>query len=148
MQKSMRLSEYHFPCVVLISKFLQYFEIELEEELSEVVKPSNEINNGSLSKMGFIKVGSKCVSKDEKQVGLSCENQSGADDERQAEQDDQGTMSPNEQVADETYRVGPSAGNVDEYTIFMSHFEKLMINRSDNMTCDQRNHYEFCALQN
>jgi len=57
MQKSMRLSDYHFPYVVLISEFLQYFEIDLEEELSEVVNPSHEVNNGFLSKMGFIKVG-------------------------------------------------------------------------------------------
>ena len=59
MQKSIRLSDYHFPYVVLISKFLQYFEIDLEEEFFEVVKPSHEVNNGSLSKMGFIKVGGK-----------------------------------------------------------------------------------------
>jgi len=61
----MRLSDYHFPYVVLMSKILQYFEIDLEEEISEVVKPSHELNNGSLSKMGFIKVGEKWVSKDE-----------------------------------------------------------------------------------
>jgi len=56
MQKSMRLNDYHFPYVVLISKFLQYFEVDLEEELFEVVKPSHEINNGSLRKMGFIRL--------------------------------------------------------------------------------------------
>jgi len=66
MQKSMRLSDYHFPYVALISKFLQYFEVDLEEELFEVVKLSHEINNGSLSKMRFIKVCNKWVSKDEK----------------------------------------------------------------------------------
>jgi len=32
MQKSMRLSDYHYPYVVLISKFLKYFEVDLEEE--------------------------------------------------------------------------------------------------------------------
>jgi len=63
MQKSMRLSDYHYPYAVLISKFLHYFEIDLEEELSEVVKLSHEVNNGSLSKMRFIKVGGKWVSK-------------------------------------------------------------------------------------
>jgi len=48
MQKFTRLSDYHFPYVVLIYKFLQYFEVDLEEELSKVVKPSLEINNESL----------------------------------------------------------------------------------------------------
>ena len=64
MQKSMRLSDYHYPYVILISKFMHYFEIDLEEELSEVVKPSHEVNNGSLRKMRFIKVEDKWVSKD------------------------------------------------------------------------------------
>jgi len=49
MQKSLRLTNYHFP-FVLISKILQNFEVDLEEELYEVVKPSHEINNGSLRK--------------------------------------------------------------------------------------------------
>jgi len=37
MQKSMRLSDYHYPYVVLISKFLLYFEVNLEDETSELV---------------------------------------------------------------------------------------------------------------
>jgi len=55
----MRLSDYHFPYVVLIYKFLQYFEVDFEEGLSEVLKPSHEINNGPLRKLGFIKVDNK-----------------------------------------------------------------------------------------
>jgi len=51
MQKSMRLSDY--PYVVLISKFLLYFEVNLEDETFELVKSTQEVNNGSLSKMGF-----------------------------------------------------------------------------------------------
>jgi len=38
MQKSMRLSDYHYPYTILISKFLNYFEVDLEEEQTEVVK--------------------------------------------------------------------------------------------------------------
>ena len=30
MQKSMRLSDYHYPYAILISKFLNYFEVDLE----------------------------------------------------------------------------------------------------------------------
>ena len=63
-QKSMRLSDYHYPYAVLISKFLNYFEVDLEEEQTEVVKSSLEVNNGSLNKMGFTKIGGKWVSKD------------------------------------------------------------------------------------
>ena len=60
MQKSMRLSDYHYPYVVLISKFLLYFEVNLEDETSELVKSTLEVNNGSLSKMGFTKINGRC----------------------------------------------------------------------------------------
>ena len=64
MQKAMRLSDYHYPYAVLISKFLLYFEVNLEHETSELVKSTQELNNGSLSKMGFTKIGGKWISKD------------------------------------------------------------------------------------
>ena len=31
MQKSTKLSDYHYPYAILISKFLNYFEVDLEE---------------------------------------------------------------------------------------------------------------------
>ena len=49
MQKSMRLSDYHYTYAILISKFLHYFEVDLDEEYTEVVKSSHEVNSGSLS---------------------------------------------------------------------------------------------------
>jgi len=52
MQKSMRLSDYHYPYAILISKFLNYFEVDLEEETYKLVKSTHEVNNGSLSKDG------------------------------------------------------------------------------------------------
>ena len=55
MQKAMRLSDYHYPYAVLISKFFLYFEVNLEDETSELVKSTQEMNNGSLGKMGFTK---------------------------------------------------------------------------------------------
>ena len=49
-----------------------------------MVKPSHEVNNGSLSNMGFIKVGGKWVSKDGEQGGSSSGNQAEADEYDQA----------------------------------------------------------------
>jgi len=71
MQKSMRLSDYHYPYFILISKFLNYFEVDLEEETSEFVKSTQEVNNGSLSKMGFTKIGGRWISKDGEHGGSS-----------------------------------------------------------------------------
>ena len=71
MQKSMRLSDYHYPYAILISKFFNYFEVDLEEETSELVKSTHEVNNGSLSKMGFTKIGGRWISKDGEHGGSS-----------------------------------------------------------------------------
>jgi len=69
MQKAIRLSDFHYPHAILISKFLHYFEVDIEEELDEILKPSSEINSGSLRKMGFTKIGGGWVSKDGDQAG-------------------------------------------------------------------------------
>ena len=71
MQKAIRLSDFHYPYAILISKILHYFEVDVEEELAEIVKPSSEINSGSLRKMGFTKINGRWVSKDGDQAGPS-----------------------------------------------------------------------------
>jgi len=71
MQKSMRLSDYHYPYAILISKFLNYFDVNFEDETFEFVKSLLEVNNGSLSKMGFTKINGRWVSKDGDYSGSS-----------------------------------------------------------------------------
>jgi len=83
MQKYIRLSDYHYPYAILITKFLHYFEVHLEEEQSEIVKTSSEINNGSLSKMEFTKISERWVSKDGDQPGSSSEAHIGEKNERE-----------------------------------------------------------------
>jgi len=55
----------------LISKFLNYFEVNLEDETSELVKSTFEVKNGSLRNMGFTKINGKWVSKDGEHGGSS-----------------------------------------------------------------------------
>jgi len=71
MQKSIRLCDFHYPYVILISKLLHYFEVDIEEELAKIIKHSREINSGSLSKMGFTKIGGRWVNKDGDQADPS-----------------------------------------------------------------------------
>jgi len=139
MQKSIRLSDYHYPYAVLISKFLHYFEVDLEEEQSEIVKTSSEINISSLSKMGFTKVGGRWVIKDGDQAG----SPSGAHIEE--ENEGEAAATGNELVS--AYEVGPSDVNMEERIISMSPFERLMVNRLDNFAHDQRAHHEFCVAR-
>ena len=80
----MRLSDYHYPYAVLISKFLLYFEVNLEDETSELVKSKQEMNNGSLIKMGFTKISGKWVSKDGDHGASSSATAADFDEEDQA----------------------------------------------------------------
>jgi len=105
MQKSTRLSDYHYSYAVLISKFLNYFEVDLEDELFETVKSLSEINNGSLSKMGFTKVYGKWISKGGDQAGSS----SGAQDEEENE-----VVATRDELATESFEVEPSVATGDE----------------------------------
>jgi len=134
MQKAMRLCDFHYPYAILISNFLHYFEVDIEGELAEVIKPSSEINSGSLSKMGFTKIGGRWVSKDGDQACPS-ETNEGDEPEQAAMQDEPAT---------ETQEGEHHDINMDERMPIMSSFERLMINRMDTFADNQRNLYEMC----
>ena len=128
MRKAMRFCDFHYPYAILISKFLHYFEVDIEGELAEVIKPSNEINSGSLSKMRFTKIGGRWVSK----YGGTIE---GNEAEEAAMQDDPA--------------AGPQKGmyhdiNMEERMPSMSSFEMQMLNRMDTFADNQRNLYDIC----
>jgi len=116
MQKSMRLSDFHYPYAILISKFLHYFEVDIKGELAEIIKPSNEINSGSLSKMRFTKIGGRWVSKDGDQVGRSGTNDG----------DEPEDATTQEEPAAETQEVGHNDAYMGERMTTMSPFERLI----------------------
>ena len=137
----MRLSDYHYPYAVLVSKFLLYFEVNLEDETSELVKSTQELNNGSLSKMGFTKVGGKWISKD----GDFGASSSAAADHEQDEPADMDFQ--HEDLPEAHQDVGPSAGagNQEERMQTMSPFERLMVNRLDSFAENQRSLHDLCV---
>jgi len=140
MQKAMRLNDYHYPYVVLISKFLLYFEVNLEDESSELVKSTQEINNGSLSKMGFTKINGKWVSKEGDHGASSSVATADFDEEDQA-----ADMDFNHEEQPETnLGVGTSAGNQGDEMSSMSSFERYMVNRLDGFAENQRNLHDLC----
>ena len=141
MQKSMRLSDYLYPYVVLISKFLLYFEVNLEDETSELVKSTQEMNNGSLSKMGFTKISGKWVSKDGDHGGSSSAAAADFDEEDQAADMD----IHNEDHPTAAFEAGTSAGHQGDEMHFMSSFERYTVNRLDGFAENQRNLHELCV---
>jgi len=141
MQKAMRLSDYRYPYAVLIYKFLLYFEVNLEDETSELVKSTQELNNGSLSKMGFTKVGGKWISKD----GDFAASSSVVADHEQDEPADMDFQ--NEDLPEAHQDAGPSAGagNQKDGMPTMSSFERYMVNRLDGFAENQRNLHDLCV---
>jgi len=83
MLNSIRLCDYHYPYAILITKFLHYFEVDLEDEQSELVKSTSEFNNRSLSRMGFTKVNGRWISKGGDLVGSSSGEHAEGEDEYQ-----------------------------------------------------------------
>ena len=142
MQKAMRLSDYHYPYVVLISKFLLYFEVNLEDETSELVKSTQELNNGSLSKMGFTKIDGKWISKDGDLGASSSVIVDHEEDEHAANMDFQ-----HEDQPEAHQDAGPSAnaGNKEERVQTMSPFKRFMVNRLDSFAENQRNLHDLCV---
>ena len=140
MQKAMRLSDYHYPYVVLISKFLLYFRVNLEDETSELVKSTQEMNNGSLSKMGFTKIGGKWISKDGDHGASSSVVADLDEEEHVADMDFQ-----HEDQPETNQGAGTSAGNQADEMSTMSSFERYMVNRLDGFVENQRNLHDLCV---
>jgi len=129
----MRLNDYHYPHTILISKFLNYFEVDLQEETSELVKSTHEVNNGLLSKMGFTKIGGRWVSKDGEQGGSSSGAHVEYDEEDQEVVEDVDVDAQTEDQPTADMGVGTSAGNQGNRILSMSPFERFMVNRLDNL---------------
>jgi len=57
MLKAKRLTDCKLPYVILVSKFIEYFGIDVEDELEESTGLLNHTSNQNLHKIGFLKVG-------------------------------------------------------------------------------------------
>jgi len=135
MQKSMRLSDYHYPYAILISKFLNYFEVNLEDETSELVKSTFEVNNGSLRKISFTKINGKWVSKDGEQGGSSSGFHAEHVEEDQEVVEGADMDVPNAEQPATDFGVGTSVGHQGDRTPSMFFFESYMVNRLDRWLC-------------
>jgi len=141
----MRLSYYHYPYAILISKFLNYFEVDLEEEKYKLVKSTHEVNNDSLSKMGFTKIGGRWVSKDGEHGGSSSGTHVEHDEEDQEAPEGVDVDAQDEDQPAAEIGAGTSAGNQGNRILSMSHFERFMVNRLDSFVENQRNLHDLCA---
>jgi len=59
--KDKRLTYFRLPYVVLVSKFIEYFGVDVEDELEESTMILNHTSYLHLHKMGFTKVGNAWI---------------------------------------------------------------------------------------
>jgi len=115
--------------------------VNLEDETSELVKSTQEINNGSLSKMGFTKIGGKWVSKDGDHGASSSVAVAEFDEKDQAADMD----FHQEEQPETNLGVGTSVGNQGDEMPSMSSFERYMVNTLDGFVENQRNLNDLCV---
>jgi len=116
--------------------------MNLEGETSELVKSTFEVNNGSLSKIGFTKINGKWVSKDGGKGGSSSglHAEHGEEDQEDADMD-----FPDAEQPTTDFGAGTSVGHQGDRTPSMSSFESYMVNRLDGFAENQRNLHDLCV---
>jgi len=131
MLKAKRLTDFRLPYVVLVSKFIEYFGIDVEDELEESTGLLNHTSNQNLHKMGFIKVGNgwttvKAVvsGAHDYEVGPSGANQ-----------EEEPTAGPMDLIP---YNPPEDRGPV------YSHFERMVLNQLHELNVSQHEHHNYC----
>ena len=129
--------EYRIPYVVLISQFIEYFEIDTEEEVVEQVKAQNEISVAILNKIGLIKVN------DDHWI---CKADYDSSDPQPVEEDDNGGTSV-VVAANKGYDVPIHDVPHTGYENYFAGFEERMMTQLHTMHEEERNHYQYCETR-
>ena len=129
--------------------------MNLEDETSDLVNSTHEVNNGSLRKMGFTKINGRWVSKDGDYGGSSGGAHAEHDEEDKETADmnvqneeDQETADMNVQNEEQPTTdlgVGTSVRHQGNKPPSMSSFESYMVNRLNRFAENQRNLHGLCV---
>ena len=117
--------------MVLVSKFVEYFGIDVEDELEESTGLLNHTFNQYLHKMGFLKVENGWTIAGVV-VGGAHDHEAGLSGANQEEEPIVGPMDliPNNLLADR----GP----------MYSHFERMVLNQLHELNVSQHAHHNYC----
>jgi len=132
--KVQRLLDYRLPYVVLISKLLEHFGVDLEDELSKSMKPNNEVNHIMLDKIGLVKANNGT---------WMCKLDGGSIR----------GVGPSETVGEGSVAIEDETMVVEYAMVSYNHpinhgepfsrFEQMVLGSLDNVFGDQRMHHEF-----
>jgi len=133
--------EYRIPYVTMLSKFIDYVEIDVEDEIVEEVKAVNQISVKNLTKIGLVKL------KNNKWV---CKADEGTADDDNEEESTEGEFEESEDEVDEANMDHDQAGMASEIPSaavgqdYFAGFEQRMFNQLNNMQDQHRVHHEYC----
>jgi len=131
MLKAKRLTDFRLPYVILVSKFIEYFGIDVEDELEESIGLLNHTPNQNLHKIGFLKVGNARTvagvvvgGAHDHEVGPSGVNQ-----------EEEPTTEPMDLIP---YNPPKDRGLV------YSHFKRTVLNQLHELNVSQHAHHNYC----
>ena len=131
MLKAKRLTDFRLPYVVLVSKFIEYFRIDIEDELKESIGLLNHTSNQNLHKMSFLKVGNAWTAADAV-VGGAHDHEAGPSGANQEEEPTDGPMN-----------LIPHNPLEDRDPVY-SHFERMVLNQLHELNVSQYAHHNYC----
>jgi len=131
MLKAKRLTDFRLPYVVLVSKFIEYFGIDVEDELEESTGLLNHTSNQNLHKMGFIKVGNGWTTAGAV-VGGAHDHEAGPSGANQEEEPIAGPM--------DLIPYNPP----EDRGLVYSHFGRMVLNQLHELNVSQHEHHNYC----
>jgi len=137
MMKAKRLMDFKLPYVVLISKFIEHFGVDVEGELEESTGLLNHVSTMNMHKMGFTKIGNTWL----------VERDHGANIEVGANDHEAGTSGGNQEegeprpMAIEIYN--PPKNTRSTY----SQFERMVLNQLQDLNMAQNAHHAYCTTR-
>ena len=131
--------EYGRPYVILLSQFIEYFEIDVESEVVEEIKALNQITTANLTKIGLKKMKNKkwICKVDEESVDDEEEEEKSSDDDEDDE--NEGKNSDQAEPEPET----PAPPSQDSF----SRLEQLMMTQFNQLENQNRSHHQYCETQ-
>jgi len=131
MLKAKRFTDFRLPYVVLVSKFIEYFGIDVEDELEESTGLLNHTFNQNLHKMGFLKVGNGWTATSDVVSGAH-DHEAGPSGVNQEEEP---TIGPMDLIP---YNPLEDRGHV------YSHFDRMVLNQLPELNVSQYAHHNYC----
>jgi len=130
MFKAQKLNDYKLPYAILISRMIEFFELDVVDELTENLKQSSEIREPMLHCIGLQKLDGAWTYKGGDSVGARTSGIGAQEDAEDPEPKAAAPMLPSVPLAPQEEA--------------MSTFERMVLSSLDNMTEEQRAHHEYC----